>query len=165
MRREVAERMASRYEPSTSLFEIGCGVGTLTYELERTKKFNITACDTSSEMLHVAKQRVKSRLVWRNGVDFRGTTDVSVICMVMHEMPPCAHRDILETMLRSSRKEVWVVDIDPSYRPSLLMLSGEPFIADYIRTIEATLQSVSGASVDKLEIVKGHVCAWVLQSL
>ena len=37
---------------------------------------------------------------------------------------------------------MWIVDIDPSYQPSEIMLSGEPYVLRYLDEFEATLEEV-----------------------
>lgn len=165
MRCEFAQLLASNYENRTSLLEVGCGVGTLTYELERTQKFNIVGIDTSNEMISVAKQYIRSPLVCMNGVDFRETVDVSVICMVLHEMPLCAHRDMINHMMSVSVTDVWIIDIDPGYQPSRAMLSGEPYMPEYMETIEKTIESIVNEKSDTrtmstFPLISGHVRVW-----
>lgn len=165
MRRELAEYMANRYKNGTSVLEVGCGVGTLTLELERTCAFNITAVDTSQDMLDVAKTRVDSRLVCANGVDVNGTFDMSIICMTMHEMTPVAHEQMIAAMSVFTAGDVWIVDIEPSYEPSRIMLTGEPYILGYKATICDSIARTSccmGRSVSSFSLVDGHVRAWVL---
>ena len=166
MREEFARLMAQRYENGTKLLEIGCGVGTLTYELEKTNNFDMVAIDTSQEMIEIAQRCIQSPLLCLNGVDFNGTVDVSVVCMVMHELPPCAHRQMLRNMLNTTILDVWVVDIDPDYRPSLTMLSGEPYVPKYLETIEAMFHEMATEAeieVVTFSLIPGHVRAWKME--
>lgn len=166
IRREFAQLLAQKYENGTKLVEIGCGVGTLTRELERTHTFDIVGVDTSREMLANAKRHVRCPLLCFNGVDYKETVDVSVICMVMHEMPPCGHRQMLSNLLDIST-DVWLVDIDPDYEPSLTMLSGEPYVPDYLATIEETVDSIAQEKARKIHtynFIPGHVRVWTLRS-
>jgi SAM-dependent methyltransferase len=166
LREEFAQRLAQRYENGTKLLEIGCGVGTLTYELEKTDNFDIVAVDTSQEMIEIAQRCIQSPLLCLNGVDVNETVDVSVVCMVMHELPPCAHRELLRHVLNITALDVWVVDIDPDYQPSLTMLSGEPYVPKYLETIEAMFHEVANETeivVDTFSLIPGHVRAWKMQ--
>ena len=163
MRREVAQQMATRYDEGTRLLEVGCGVGTLTRELEEMQTFDIVAVDTSQEMLDRARKDVNCTFLQKNGVDFEGTVDVSILCMVMHEMPQVAHRDMLAHLLRITTTAVWIVDIDPGYTPSPAMLSGEPYVPQYLETIESTIDAhATGRTLESLSPIVGHVRAWVI---
>ena len=168
MREEVAEGMAAVRRPETdSLLEIGCGTGTLTRELTKAGFMNVTAMDTSKEMLIEAKKKTgKAGLVLGNGVDAaQYDVDVAVACMVMHELPTVAHEQVLDAMLEATEKrngEVWVVDIDPSYVPKASMLAGEPYVPDYLLNFESTIEG-RGKDVDTFSIVTGHVRGWVLR--
>ena len=165
MRRALAEEMAARYENGTSVVEIGCGVGVLTVELEQTGVLDVVAAlDTSEPMLEVARRTVRGPLRLMNGLDFGQPVDVAVVCMVMHEMPEVAHRELLRTLC-SVATDVWIVDIDPAYTPSGMMLSGEPYVPEYLTTIERSIRHESeGRDVEVFALVPGHVKVWVLQS-
>lgn len=163
MRHVLAQHIAVRYVEGTRLLEVGCGVGTLTRELEHTQRFDIVAMDTSKEMLDQAKARVSCTLLHGNGIDFDEAADVSVICMVMHEMPPAAHGEMLDALLKVTNRDVWVVDIDPTYEPPQTMLSGEPYMPRYLETIQHTIETrAKGRSLESFSPVEGHVRAWVI---
>jgi SAM-dependent methyltransferase len=175
MRATVADGMASVLPAQSTLVEVGCGTGTLTEELERSGTFDIVAVDTSAQMLRVARNHVKNstRLVLSNGVDIETvlfdqnitTAAACVVCMVMHELPPVAHVDLLNAC-RIVANEVWVIDIDPDYIPSAPMLSGEPYVERYLACVEETVEAVAatrGDTVETFEIVPGHVRGWVMR--
>lgn len=171
MRREVAEGMASVHSVGSSLVEIGCGVGTLTRELEHTNTYNITAVDTSREMLNVAETLVTSPLECINGVDIgslKKEPDVVITCMMMHELPKLAHEEFLGEVwevVANRRGELWIVDLDPSYTPGSTMIAGEPYVTEYIDTFEDTIDTFArgnDASLNTFSIVEGHVRGWVL---
>lgn len=165
MREMLAQRIATNNR-ACRLLEVGCGSGTLTYELERTGAFDIVALDTSEEMLSVARKSLNpnTTLVCQNGVDFNGTADVAVVCMVMHELPKSAHEDMLQALMRVvQRGVIWVVDIDPTYSPSALMLSGEPYVLKYLDEFEATLHATCAErTVESVALIPDHVRAWVI---
>ena len=180
MRREVASAMGSVYPSTHTVLEVGCGVGTLTRHLS-THFAHVDAVDTSEEMLKVARRRPLKGVRYEegNGADVGGrSADVAVCCMVFHELPKSAHVEVLDAMLQSVAREggdeetgttgdVWIVDIDPAYQPSSPMLSGEPYVPDYLREIETTLREVSesrSATLRRMSIVKGHVCVWILSA-
>lgn len=163
MRRELAAALAEEYgDRDTTVLEVGCGVGTLTVELDRIPTFNVTAIDTSQEMLDVARTCTQCRLLCMNAIDVGEPTDVSVVCMTMHEMPPAAHEAVVEALLRTTRRSIWIADIDPSYVPSQLMLSGEPYVPTYLDSFEKTIERVAGVNVRSIALVPGHVRVWKL---
>lgn len=163
MRREVAIALADEFrDEPTSVLEVGCGVGTLTRELDRVRNFNVTAIDTSQDMLDEARKWTDSRLLCVNAVDHTETSDVAIVCMVMHEMPPSAHVAILDALKATTRRAIWIVDIDPVYEPSLMMLSGEPYVPDYLRTFEDTVRIAAPGQVESYALIPGHVRVWKL---
>lgn len=173
MRRELAEALASRRR-GRRLVEVGCGAGTLTSELVRTGAFDVVALDTSGPMLDVASRMAPgAAYLERNGADVGEfhAADVAIACMVFHELPADAQREVALSMAQSVRSserggEVWIVDIDPSYEPSPTMLSGEPYVLGYLAGIDAVLEGVRsdlGATLETFEVIAGHVRAWVLR--
>jgi SAM-dependent methyltransferase len=172
MRFEVAQMIALRHPLDSNILEIGCGVGTLTNELEKCGLENIVALDTSQEMLDVAMTNTNNVTFYReNGVDSH-TLDfnpkVAIVCMVMHEMPEVAHRELLSSLCRATKDasgEIWIVDIHPSYEPSWSMLTGEPYILTYLANIDRIVEetavelNMSSATID---IIAGRVRGWVV---
>ena len=81
----------------------------------------------------------------------------------MHEMPAPARRRVIRNALRLAKDKVLVVDIWPGFAPTPMMLSGEPFVLDYLANIEDDVD----ASVDPLQwevsrvdVVEQHVRMW-----
>lgn len=172
MREEVADALADVYEGSRIL-EVGCGAGTLTYELEQTGAFaSIDAVDTSAEMIAIARSKVSDADFWvENAVDVGNrSADVAIACMLAHELPPVAHVELVDAMLNATYDSenglVLILDIDPAYKPSLAMLMGEPYVLEYQRTIEDTLRSCAdrrGVRCSTISVVEDHVRAWVMR--
>jgi len=79
-----------------------------------------------------------------NGADVGArNVNVAICCMVFHELPKAAHGDVLEAMFDSVEEkggDVWIMDIDPSYQPSIPMLPGEPYVPDYLKEIESNIE-------------------------
>jgi 2-polyprenyl-3-methyl-5-hydroxy-6-metoxy-1,4-benzoquinol methylase len=173
MRRELAELLSSRRSEAhdVRLVEVGCGVGTLTEHLVRVPGFSVHAVDTSREMLRVARTRVSNATFeLLNGADVGSLqVDVSVASMVMHELPKNAHEELLRSMaecVRGSSGEVWIVDIDPGYQPSWMMLSGEPYVTAYLEEFDDTVHRVSDAlgwACTSFPLIEGRVRGWVLR--
>ena len=83
-----------------------------------------------------------------------------VTCMfVFHELPRSARLKVIENCIRVTSEKVVFIDIDPTYSPSTSMLSGEPYILDYIKHIDQDMKLYGGI---KKSIIKGHVVRWDL---
>lgn len=168
MRKLLADGMSSIYEPSTTVKDIGCGVGTLTCEL--ANHFDVLAIDTSEEMLKEAR-RHDSRASYSNinAIDLdprEHMSDVSVACMLYHELPSSAHKCILDSFALTTTKDIWVVDIHPSYSPSETMRSGEPYIDAYLETIDSSMTTFcreKGFLLHTMDIIPSRVRAWVIR--
>jgi len=140
--------------------DVGCGAGTLTYELARTNMLDVVGVDTSHEMIGVARSLVRHphvRFEVCNGADVACEYDAAVVCMVMHELPAEANAHLL-SHLRRACSQVWVVDIVPTYAPSQSMVSGEPYLLEYLHTIE----SIVGVCSKRYDVVPGHVRVWIV---
>jgi len=172
MRFGVAQTIASRHSPDSNILEVGCGVGTLTRELEKCGFENIVAIDTSQEMLDVAMKNTKT-ITYRkeNGVDshmLAFNPKIAVVCMVMHEMPGIAHRELLESLSRATKHdsgEIWIIDIHPSYEPSRSMLAGEPYILAYLANIDRVVDekaSELNMTFTSFDLIAGRVRGWIL---
>ena len=168
IRRRIAREIAGIHQ-NKNVLELGCGVGTLTRELIETDAFpQITAIDTSREMITLAaKRNPLAKLKVQNGVDaYKYNTDLVITSFMMHEMPSSAHIEVIDSSLKAIEKnngELWIVDIDLSYRPSYLMRLGEPYIMNYLSNFSNTIDSFqSRAEISTFTILEGHVRAWVL---
>lgn len=177
MRHDLASEMTDIFSNSKNkcdLLEVGCGVGTLTSELVKTKVFdNIFAVDTSPEMLHIAQTYVSGpEYKLMNGADVGQTydVDVAIACMVMHELPRSAHAKLIKAMVQSVQKrrgEAWFIDIDPDYTPSETFLTGEPYATKYLKSIQDTFEEVCSemhdVQYDTFQVIPSHVRGWVLR--
>ena len=171
MRHELASHV-SKSNPGAIVLEVGCGVGTLTRELTQAN-LTVFAIDTSKEMIDQAKLEVPNQnFTVMNGVDvqdyFSGV-DITIACMLMHEMPKSAHVDLINAFVdvTKSNGEIWIVDIDPSYKPSEIMLSGEPYILKYLHEFGQTISDVStdrNLSLVTWSVIPNHVTAYILRN-
>lgn len=83
----------------------------------------------------------------------------TVSCMfAFHEIPTEGQLSIIENCIRVARKKVVIVDISTEYKPSKLMLSGEPYIKNYLSEIDSTL-----SNFNKTSTIKGHVDMWIYE--
>lgn len=139
---------ARKNQEALTIVDFGCGVGMSTVcLLENSQEYDkVIGLDTSKEMLAHAKKPRRIRYA-RENIIVRpewidaGSVDLITCMFVMHEAPKYGHIDIINnahTLLKPGGLMV-VVDISPDYIPSQSMLTGEPFVNEYLETIEDTL--------------------------
>lgn len=78
---------------------------------------------------------------------------------LLHEQPRERRVRILQNARRISTGRVLVLDVHPEYRPSRAMLSGEPFLLDFLSHIEGEMADVFG-STQTDDLVSGRVRLW-----
>ena len=135
--------------------DLCCGIGVSTVE-------NGIGVDTSFEMLKVA-QRLNSNnkqnktFYLSNAETYVSSEDIDIVtCMfAFHEMPEYAHKKIIENAIEIANEEVIIVDIESDYKPKEMMLTGEPYLLDYMSTIDKTLREF-----EKTVYIDGHVHIW-----
>ena len=149
-RRNIRAEIYNSIE-SESIVDLCCGVGFST-------KNGMTGIDTSDEMIKFANFYNPNReYINGNSEDFGEDNQFDVVtCMfAFHEMPNDAHRKIVDNAIRISKKQVIIVDISTNYKPSNLMLSGEPYILNYLDTIDKILHNFN-----KKTLIPNHVDCW-----
>ncbi len=86
----------------------------------------------------------------------------------MHEMPQAARRRVLRNAMRLARDSVLIVDIWPGFEPTPMMLSGEPYVLDYLKNMESDIEASAPSSewdVTRVDVVEEHVRMWKLDRL
>ena len=147
IRKEIYDNIETK-----SVLDLCCGVGFST-------KPGMTGIDTSSEMLKFANIYNPGRqYLFGNAEDVGEDNQYDVVtCMfAFHEMPNIAHNKIIENAIRISKKQVIIVDISTNYKPSKLMLAGEPYILNYLDTIDEILKNFN-----KTTLIDNHVDSWI----
>ena len=74
---------------------------------------------------------------------------------MFHEVPQKSRLNIINLIKNITREQIYIVDIAPSYIPSKLMLTGEPYICDYLKNICNDLKDFKEEI-----IVSNHVQMW-----
>ena len=136
-----------------SVLDLCCGTGF------STKPGN-TGVDTSLPMLRCANLfNPGSNYIFGNSETFGDTNSYDVVtCMfALHEIPGEGHINIINNAIRISKKKIIFVDISTNYKPSKPMLSGEPYVIDYINDIDSLFDRYS---FSKEILIKGHVDMW-----
>ena len=136
-----------------SVIDLCCGTG------YSTKPGNL-GIDTSEEMVNFANifnsnstYRVGNAELYGNYKEFDFVT-----CMfAFHEIPTEGHTEIIKNAKRICKKEIIIVDIAPEYKPSNIMLTGEPYILEYLKNIRDTFAE---NSFTEKKLINNHVTVW-----
>ena len=136
---------------NNSVLDLCCGVGISTMH-------NSIGIDTSIEMLNVAKKiNPNKQFYFGNAEIYKPVEKPDIVtCMfAFHEMPLTAHCKIIENAINIAKREIIIVDISSSYRPKQIMLSGEPYLLNYLKNIDNTLRVFR-----KEHYIDNHVDIW-----
>lgn len=136
-----------------SVLDLCCGTGYST-------KPNNLGIDTSNEMLSFANiYNSDSEYRFGNAETFGNSNEYDYItCMFsFHEMPVYAHKLVIANAKRVAKKGIVIVDIATNYTPKKVMLTGEPYLLDYLKTIDDTMEK---NSFTKQVIVPSHAEMW-----
>ena len=136
---------------NNSVLDLCCGVGISTMH-------NSIGIDTSIEMLAVAKKiNHNKQFYFGNAEIYKPVEKPDIVtCMfAFHEMPLTAHCKIIENAINIAKREIIIVDISSSYRPKQIMLSGEPYLLNYLKNIDNTLREFR-----KEHYIDNHVDIW-----
>ena len=164
--RNIREEVYNTFEGE--VLDMCCGTGF------STKPGN-TGIDTSLEMLRFSKIfNPGSEYIYGNAETYGKDDEFDVVSIMFafHEMPTSAHEKIIRNAIRVARKKVVVVDISKDYNPTKAMLSGEPYLMNYLDNFENTIERTPFKyplyyktrskldGVNKTNLVKGHVDMW-----
>lgn len=141
-----------------------CGVGMSTDALStHFKNSEIIGVDTSNEMLSIARKYSNKTFILCDAEDVSidKPLDLITIMFAFHEIPQEGRIKILENAKRSLSKNgnLLIVDIDMSYEPSKFMLSGEPYIQEYLKNVQSDISKIFKNVIETVEI-HGHVRSW-----
>lgn len=141
------------------------GTGTSTEALKECfKDAVVTGVDTSREMLRIAKIFTENINYIEDNVEsvqLEEKQDLITIIFALHEVPQEFRIIILENIKKNLKDDgkMLIVDIDTSYIPSESMLSGEPYVQDYLKNIDSDVLKVFPNSTKEIYI-DGHVRIW-----
>lgn len=132
--------------------DLGCGVGYST----SPKGIGV---DSSIPMLNIAKLLHPTKRFERGLAEKYGYPNMCkrvTLAFLMHEQPSQRRSRILKNAARICREEIIIMDIHPSYKPSSLMKTGEPYVEDYLENFSNEVFSL----FDKkhYNIVKSSQC-------
>lgn len=152
--RNVRKEIYETFEGN--VLDLCCGTGFST-------KPGHTGIDTSLEMLRFTNVfNPGSKYLFGNAEKYGKDKEFDTVsCMfAFHEIPTSGHLKIINNALRVAKKEVIIVDISTDYKPSDLMLSGEPYINDYLKKIDSVMYNYG---FTKTIFIRNHVDIWKLE--
>jgi len=145
-------------ENNKTILDLCCGIGISTPPGQM-------GIDTSKQMLEVARENNKksdidTQFYFGNAETFRPKVKPDIVtCMfAFHEMPSYAQIRVINNGLFLAKEEFIIVDIAPNYKnkkPSKIMLSGEPYLLDYLNNIENLLYDF-----EETIYIPDHVHIW-----
>ena len=141
------------YERVPKIIDLCCGTGTSTSP-------NQLGIDTSEAMLSQALKTHKHTKFLKANAENYGQSkefDTATLMFAFHEMPNYAHHKIIKNAKRITKHDIIIVDISPNYKPSHLMLLGEPYLLNYKATIAKLL---TDHNFTYLEYIPNHVGLW-----
>jgi len=148
-----------KHEKLPKIIDLCCGTGTST----ATNQLGI---DTSEAMLSEAmlsearkNNNIHTQFLKGNAENYGQPQefDTATIMFAFHEMPNYAHHKIIKNAKKITKHDIIIMDIDPNYNPSALMLSGEPYLLNYKSTIHKILTK---HQFTYLEYIPNHVGLW-----
>lgn len=155
----------NEFGKNPKMLDLCCGIGLSTAK-------NQTGIDTSPQMIEKAKKIINSKnyqlhigknlftkFKIGNAENFGNNKDYdcTTIMFAMHEMPSDAHVRVIENCFRISRNNIIFMDISPTYKPSDIMISGEPYLNNYLSKFDKLMEEYN---FNNIEIVEDHVRLW-----
>ena len=147
--RNIREELYDNYKDKVIL-DLCCGIGISTAP-------GGIGVDTSIEMLNVARRDKTKEFYCGNAENFNLNRDIDIVtCMfAFHEMPIEAQLKVKANAENMAKEEVVIVDISSNYKPKEIMLSGEPYLLNYLNNIDYVLEDYN-----KEIYIKDHVSVW-----
>jgi len=161
IRQEILIKYNNKFYEKNNKFpliiDLCCGTGTSTYK-------NQLGIDTSKEMIKRAKiiqTSKKPNTIFKIGnAENYGKPkqfNTATIMFAFHEMPNYAHNKIIKNAKRITTDDIIIIDISPNYKPSKIMLTGEPYLLNYKSTISDILKK---HNFSYIEYIPNHVGFW-----
>jgi len=151
--RDIRSDIMEPYK-NKKVIDLCCGTGLSTLD-------NKLGIDTSNEMLNVARRyNKKSQFNYGNAETFGNYKefDIATCFFSFHEMPNYTHLNIINNCKRIAKEEIIIVDISTKYTPSNIMLSEEPYLLNYLESIDNIL-----SEFNKSIYIENHIDFWRLK--
>jgi SAM-dependent methyltransferase len=146
-----------KHERVPKLIDLCCGTGTST----ATNQLGIDTSEamiSTATLIHAKKKHNKFIIANAENYGKPQEFDTATLMFAFHEMPNYAHHKIIKNAKRITKHEIIIVDINPNYNPSQLMLMGEPYLLNYKATIAKILEK---HNFTYLEYIPNHVGLWI----
>ena len=155
----------NEYNSHPKMIDMCCGIGISTM-------INQTGIDTSIQMINKAKslrnnknihmrknRKIHTKFKLGNAENYGKYNEYhcSTIMFALHEMPLDAQQKVINNCLRISSNNVLIMDISPTYQPSDIMISGEPYLYKYLNNINSLMKFYKFNSI---EVIPNHVKLW-----
>jgi SAM-dependent methyltransferase len=150
--KDVRQDTYNKYR-GKDILDFGCGTGFSTAE-----SMGSVGVDTSKEMIEEAEKLFPMKTFEYGHAEYyepEKTFDVVTSMFLMHEVPQFARKRIINNACSIATETVVILDIAPEYKPSKLMLAGEPYLPDYLKNIRSDLEDFK-----EEVLVPGHVHMW-----
>lgn len=163
-----AELLAAHVPADWSAVDLCCGVGFSTAQVgvdvsaQMVRVARAGACDAEARGAPPKRFEVGNAETWGEP----DCADVVTLMFALHEMPSEGRQAVLANALRLARQRVVVADICLDYNPSPLMLTGEPFVMDYLAHVDGDVRGAAAAGgwgVLAEAEGGGRVAVWVLE--
>lgn len=148
-------KIYSNYE-NPRILDIGCGVGISTKSLKKIyPEANIYGIDCSISMLNNCEKKSGIKYIknFAHKTSFMDNSfDIINSMFLFHEVPQLGRKELLNEIDRilCPGGLLNILDIRLKYTPNSFMLSGEPFLLDYLENFEEDLSSLKYQEVNKL---------------
>ena len=149
LRKEIVDNEGA----DKTILDVGCGTGFSTSGVAGSK-----GLDVSKEMLATARTIFPDKDFEQGHIEEwipDKQYDIVTMMFLFHEVPQESRLNIIEILKSIALEKILIVDISPEYSPSNLMLTGEPYIMDYLKNIQTDLRHF-----DEEIIIDKHVHAW-----
>jgi SAM-dependent methyltransferase len=155
IRKEIITDLSNKYEKS-DILDLCCGVGFSTSSV---------GVDTSPQMINKARKLYPGKTFYIGNAENFNCNILfdAVTCMfAFHEMPISAHEKIIENSMNLAIREIQIIDISPQYKSNFIMRTGEPYLIEYQKSIEKTMESYG---FKQSTYIKNHVTKWTFENL
>ncbi len=151
--RNLRQDLVKLQGENKTILDVACGTGFSTSSVLGSK-----GLDASKEMISTAKTLFPNKIFEQADIEEwipDKQYDIVTMMFFFHEVPQEARLNIIEKLKSIALEKIMIVDISPNYNPNEIMLSGEPYIKEYLQNIQSDLQHFKEEI-----IIKNHVHSW-----
>ena len=152
---DIRQDVINMEQKNKTFLDIGCGTGFSTSENPGS-----IGIDTSIPMINEAKSLFPNKNFTVSNIEYwniKNKFDIVTVMFVFHEIPQISRKKIINKIKKIAKEKIIIIDIHTDYKPNKLMLSGEPYIMDYLKNIENDLFEFK-----KKSLITSRVSMWYL---